>query len=124
MAANDQPQVVGPGQLRRVDRRPGLRIGEDRHKVGALIILLQARADLFRGGRGGQQLIVEHDRRRHPLVVVIDDREKDRRIPEPADLLHLRQVLVVQVETVDPGRAQGLSPARRLIVGDHLFAAA
>lgn len=43
---------------------------------------------------------------------------------EAADLLHLRQVLMAECETVDSGRAEPFSPLRRLIVRDHLFAAA
>ena len=60
----------------------------------------------------------------HALVVVIHNGGEHRRLCQAADLLHLRQVLVVLPQAVEAGTVKGFPLLRRLVLGDHLLAAA
>ena len=116
--------MVGAGQLVGVYVGRCSREGRHFDKIRALIVLCKSVADLFRGGRAGQQLIVQHDGRRHALVVVVNDGQEDRRRLEAADFGHLGDMLVLQGQPVDAGRIERLRFVGRLIIRDHLLAAA
>ena len=67
---------------------------------------------------------MKHDRGGHALVIVIYNRKENRRSHKTADLLHLRNMLVMKGQAVDSGSVQGLCLVGGFIRGDHLFAAA
>ena len=66
----------------------------------------------------------EHNGSRHALVKVANDRNEHRRLRQTADVTHLRQVLMMQVQAVNALRIVPRIAVLVLILRDHLLAAA
>ena len=67
---------------------------------------------------------MQHNCGRHSLVVVVDYGQENGRGLEAADFDHFRDVFVLERQAVDAGRVEGLSLVGRLVIRDHLLAAA
>ena len=74
--------------------------------------------------RDAERRQIQRDHRFHTGVVVGHDRHKVGRGVQPRDGGHLRQVLVVQRQTVGARGVQRRVDALALVLGNHLFAAA
>ena len=89
---------------------------------GIPVILRQPCGHLF--GTAPDRL--EGHQHLHPAVIIADHRHKGGRVCQPADLLHLGQMLMGKAQTVALGCIQ-LAVGRTVgafVVSDHLFAAA
>ena len=67
---------------------------------------------------------MEHQGGGHALVVIVHHGVEHRRELQSGDLLHFRQMLVPQIQAVDPGGVKLRIPGIILILGDHLLPAA
>ena len=74
--------------------------------------------------RDAERRQIQRNHRFHTGVVVGHDRHKVGRGVQPCDGGHLRQMLVVQRQTVGARGVQRRVDALALVLGDHLFAAA
>ena len=92
--------------------------GSDGDHLLALIMLCQGFPDLFAVEAG------EEDGGGHALVEVAQDGAEQGRKIEAADLLHFRQVLVLQGQTVDPVALVADIPVFVLVFCDQSLAAA
>ena len=67
---------------------------------------------------------MQHDGGSHAFIIVIHDRHEDRCIRKACYLLHLRDMLMLKGEPIDARGGELLLAAFRLVLGDHLLAAA
>ena len=105
--------------------RPLLRIvRQHRHKVLASVVFSQLIADLLSCRLARKEAVVKHDGCRHALVIIVHDRHEDRRVRKSRYLLHLRDMLMAESEPIDARSGEFLLAAFRLILSDHLLAAA
>ena len=78
VAADDDPQLVGAGQLVGINSRAVCAKRHDGDEMRVLVVFLQLLADILRSRSSGQQAVVQHDRCSHSLVIVIHNREENR----------------------------------------------
>ena len=89
-----------------------------------LIIVRQFLTDFLRSWLPGKHAVMQHDGCRHALIVVVHDRHKDRGVRKACYLLHLRDMLMAKGEPINARSGELLLPVVRLILGNHLLAAA
>ena len=85
---------------------------------------LQARGQFLNRVRAVQLLAEQRNRHLHPGVVICHNRRENRRVGQTRNLLHFGQVLVRLRQTVGAGRIEVRRAGVRLVLGDHLLAAA
>ena len=93
---------------------------------GRALLVIVRNACGHRLGAGASQLEVQRNEDLHSAVIIAHHRHKGRGVGEAADLLHLRQMLMSEAQTVALGRIQ-LAVSRTvgaLVLGYHLLAAA
>ena len=86
------------------------------------VVACQRVRHLLRGQAQRRQ--VKRDHCFHPRVVIRQNGNKQRRLVQPGDGCHLRQVLVMQRQPVGAGGIQRRVGARGFVLGNHFFAAA
>ena len=124
MAADHDLQMVSAGQFIGIECSAVCAERHDAHEVRARVVFLKSFADVLRGGSAGQHTVVQHNGGRHSLVVIVDYGQENGRCLEAADFDHFRDVFVLERQAVDAGRVEGLCLVGRLIIRDHLLAAA
>ncbi len=123
MAGHADLQLIAAGKF--IGRQhAALPQGRNGNKQLILIVARQRIPQGLRRLAAPQLAIVQGQGHRHAAVIVIHNGAKDRGLLQAGKQGHFRDMLVLQVQAVDPGAIQGLIPALPLIFRDHFFAAA
>ena len=123
MSTDHDLEAVRAGELICVELAVILAERHDGYEVLVTVVVCELRTDFLRARLARQKPVLEHDGRRHALIIIVHDRHEDRRIREPRHRLHFRKVLVLQVEAIDAWCVQQLRPCLRLVLRDHFLAA-
>ena len=106
MAADDDLEAIRAGELICVELAVILTERHDGYEMLVTVVVRELCADFLRTRLPRQEPVLQHDGRRHTLIIIVHDRHEDRRIRESRHGLHLRKMLMMQVEAIDARRVQ------------------